>query len=39
VKIYNGVTHEFLGMGAVVDKARDAGKMAADALQQAFRGK
>jgi acetyl esterase len=39
VKIHDGVTHEFLGMGAVVDKARDAEKMAADALQQAFRGK
>jgi acetyl esterase/lipase len=39
VKTYDGVTHEFFGMGAVVDKARDAEKMAGDALQKAFEQK
>ncbi|GAC1688665.1 MAG: hypothetical protein NVS9B3_07240 [Gemmatimonadaceae bacterium] len=35
-KTYDGVTHEFFGMGTVVDKARDAEQMAADALKKAF---
>ncbi|GAC1648945.1 MAG: alpha/beta hydrolase [Gemmatimonadaceae bacterium] len=35
-KTYNGVTHEFFGMGAVVDKAKDAEQQAADALKKAF---
>lgn len=33
---YEGVTHEFFGMGAVVDKARDAEAFAADGLKSAF---
>lgn len=33
---YNGVTHEFFGMGAVVDKAMQAEQMAGDALKKAF---
>ena len=37
-RTYRGVTHEFFGMGAIVDKALDAEKMAADALKQAFGG-
>jgi acetyl esterase/lipase len=36
LKVYDGVTHEFFGMGAVVDKARDAEQMAGDALSKAF---
>jgi acetyl esterase/lipase len=36
LKIYPGVTHEFFGMGAVVDKAKDAVAVAAADLQQAF---
>jgi acetyl esterase len=35
-KTYPGVTHEFFGMGVVVDKAKDAEGMAAAALQKAF---
>ena len=35
-KTYDGVTHEFFGMGAVVDKAKDAEQMAADALRKSF---
>ena len=35
-KTYDGVTHEFFGMGAVVDKAKDAEGMAASALKKAF---
>lgn len=35
-KTYTGVTHEFFGMGAVVDLAKDAEQMAADALIKAF---
>lgn len=35
-KTYDGVTHEFFGMGAVVDKAKDAEQMAADALKKSF---
>ena len=33
---YDGVTHEFFGMGAVVPKAKEAVKMAADELKKAF---
>ena len=35
-KTYDGVTHEFFGMGMVIDKAMDAEQMAADALKKAF---
>ena len=35
-KTYAGVTHEFFGMGAVVDNAKAAEQMAADALRKAF---
>lgn len=35
-KNFDGVTHEFFGMGAVVDKAKEAVKFAADNLQAAF---
>ena len=35
-KTYDGVTHEFFGMGVVLDKAKDAEGMAADALKRAF---
>jgi acetyl esterase len=34
---YEGVTHEFFGMGAVVDKAKDAEKFAAEGLMSAFK--
>ena len=33
---YTGVTHEFFGMGAVVDKAKQAEQFAADGLKTAF---
>ena len=33
---YKGVTHEFFGMGAVVDKAKEAQKFAAQGLKEAF---
>lgn len=33
---YNGVTHEFFGMGAVIDKAKEAQKFAAKGLKDAF---
>ncbi|MGH7664687.1 MAG: alpha/beta hydrolase [Gemmatimonadaceae bacterium] len=33
---YEGVTHEFFGMGAVLEEARDAQDQAADALRDAF---
>ena len=36
---YDGVTHEFFGMSAVVDKAKAAQKVVADDLKQAFGGK
>ena len=36
-RTYSGVTHEFFGMGAVVDSAKAAEEMAADALRTAFR--
>jgi acetyl esterase len=35
-KTWGGVTHEFFGMGAVHDKAREAEAMAAGALRKAF---
>ena len=35
-KTYDGVTHEFFGMGTVVDDAMSAEQMAADALKKAF---
>ena len=35
-KNYDGVTHEFFGMGAVVAEARDAEKFGADGLKKAF---
>ena len=38
-KTYDGVTHEFFGMGAVVSKAMDAEQMAADALTKSFGGR
>lgn len=37
-KTYDGVTHEFFGMGAVVDEATEAQQMAADALKKGFGG-
>ena len=36
IKNYDGVTHEFFGMGAVIDAAKDAETFAADALKKAF---
>ena len=35
-KIYDGVTHEFFGMAAVVAKAKDAQKMAGMQLKQSL---
>lgn len=35
-RTYDGVAHEFFGMGMVVDKAKDAQQRAADALKKAF---
>ena len=35
-KIYNGVTHEFFGMAAVVDKAKEAQAYAGKQLKKAF---
>ena len=35
-KTYDGVAHEFFGMGTVVDKAKDAEQMAADALKKGW---
>jgi acetyl esterase/lipase len=37
-KTWAGVTHEFFGMGAIVDDAMQAQQMAADALKKAFGG-
>ena len=37
-KQYDGVTHEFFGMGAVVDKAKDAEQFVAQQLTSAFAG-
>ena len=36
-KDYTGVTHEFFGMGAAVDKAKDAEKYASSRLKKAFK--
>ena len=36
---YAGVTHEFFGMGAVVEKARQAEGAVADDLKQSFSAK
>ena len=36
-KTYPGVTHEFFGLGAVVDKAKEAEQLAADRLKSAFK--
>ena len=38
-RTWNGVTHEFFGMGAVVPKAMEAEQMAADALTKSFGGR
>jgi len=35
-KLYDGMTHEFFGMGMVVDKAKDAEQYVADALKKGF---
>ena len=35
-KIYDGVTHEFFGMAAVVAKAKDAQKFAGEQLKQSL---
>lgn len=35
-KYYSGVTHEFFGMGAVIDKAKDAVGFAATGLKEAY---
>ena len=35
-KVYDGVTHEFFGMGQVVDKAKDAEQYAGDRLKASF---
>ena len=35
-KTYPGVTHEFFGMGSVLDKAKEAQQFAAEQLNQAF---
>ncbi|MBC7757066.1 MAG: alpha/beta hydrolase [Bdellovibrio sp.] len=37
-KNYEGVTHEFFGMGAVVDKAKEAQQFVAEGLNEAFKG-
>jgi len=36
VQRYDGVTHEFFGMGAVVDKARQAQQLVGERLREAF---
>ncbi|MCA1559073.1 MAG: alpha/beta hydrolase [Acidobacteria bacterium] len=36
VRNYDGVAHEFFGMGAVVDKAKDAVQVAAAGLKRGF---
>jgi acetyl esterase len=38
-KNYDGVTHEFFGMGAVLQEAKDATQFAASHLRKAFRSK
>lgn len=37
-RTFDGVTHEFFGMASVVDKAKAAQQMAADALKKGFGG-
>ena len=39
LSIYEGVTHEFFGMGGIVDEATDAIKFAAECLKDAFESK
>lgn len=36
-RVYDGVAHEFFGMGAVIDKAKDAQQYAGERLKAAFR--
>ena len=36
-RTYDGVTHEFFGMGAVVDKAKQAVEFGAGALQDGWK--
>jgi hypothetical protein len=36
VRNFEGVTHEFFGMGAVLDKAREAVEFGAAGLQSSF---
>ena len=38
-KNFEGVTHEFFGMAAVIDKAKEAQKFAAEGLKEAFTAK
>lgn len=38
VQTYEGVTHEFFGMGAAVDKAKQAQQFAGEQLRKAFAG-
>ncbi|QQL50219.1 alpha/beta hydrolase [Mucilaginibacter ginkgonis] len=38
-KVFDGVTHEFFGMGALVPEALEAEKFAISQLQKAFKGK
>ena len=35
-RCYDGVTHEFFGMGAVLQESRDATHLVADSLKKAF---
>ncbi len=37
-KVYEGVTHEFFGLGALVDEAKQAEQFAAERLRSAFGG-
>ena len=36
-KVYEGITHEFFGMATVIPEAKEAQKMASDALKVAFK--
>lgn len=36
-KLYDGVTHEFYGMAAVVPDAKDAQQLAAEELKSTFK--
>ena len=38
MKVYGGVTHEFFGLGALVDEAKQAEQFAAERLRSAFGG-